>query len=152
MKHIILTTDLSNEATAAFPVAKQLAKAFEAKIELLTIVEDLTQAAVMYALDYPVRPSQEIVEQFMERVQSDLGEIAENEFTENEVSCTLLEANGSVPSTIREHATSQGADLIIMSTHGQAGKLSKIFIGSVAERVVREAPCPVLTVPMTKSV
>jgi universal stress protein A len=42
-------------------------------------------------------------------------------------------------------ATERGADLIVMGTHGRSG-LSHLFLGSVAERVVRTAPCPVLTI------
>lgn len=56
-----------------------------------------------------------------------------------------VERNGYPPSEITDFAKSGGFDLIVMGTHGRRG-LSHLMIGSVAERVVRTAPCPVLTV------
>lgn len=52
---------------------------------------------------------------------------------------------GDAPRLIVDSARELGADLIVMATHGRRG-LSHLFVGSVTERVVRDAPCPVLTV------
>jgi nucleotide-binding universal stress UspA family protein len=52
---------------------------------------------------------------------------------------------GPVAGTIVEYAQSHAADLIVMGTHGRSG-VAHLLLGSVAERVVRTAPCPVLTV------
>lgn len=52
---------------------------------------------------------------------------------------------GSPAIAIVERAASAGHDLVVMGTHGRSG-VSRLFLGSVAERVVRHAPCPVLTV------
>jgi nucleotide-binding universal stress UspA family protein len=52
---------------------------------------------------------------------------------------------GRPPQSIVDYAATEGFDLIVMGTHGRTG-LSHAFLGSVAERVVRKAPCPVLTV------
>ena len=53
--------------------------------------------------------------------------------------------------SIVEYAAGHGIDLIVMGTHGRGG-VSHLLMGSVAERVVRTAPCPVLTVRQTKAV
>jgi universal stress protein A len=53
---------------------------------------------------------------------------------------------GYCPGAIYEAAAKEGADLIIISTHGRTG-LRRAFMGSVAEGTVRHAPCPVLVVP-----
>lgn len=53
---------------------------------------------------------------------------------------------GDTPRTIVDHAASNGTDLIVMGTHGRRG-FTRLLLGSVAERVLRDAPCPVLTVP-----
>src|SRR5215470_1178 len=53
---------------------------------------------------------------------------------------------GYCPAAIYEAAEKEGVDLIIISTHGRTG-LRRAFIGSVAERTVRHAPCPVVVVP-----
>jgi len=52
---------------------------------------------------------------------------------------------GSAPEQIVELATSERADLVVMGTHGRGG-VSRVLLGSVADRVIRLAPCPVLTV------
>ena len=52
---------------------------------------------------------------------------------------------GRPAQAIVEHATTDGFDLIVMGTHGRTG-LSHVVMGSIAERVVQKAPCPVLTV------
>jgi nucleotide-binding universal stress UspA family protein len=57
---------------------------------------------------------------------------------------------GHVANTIVEYAKTIQADLVVMGTHGRTG-LAHFIIGSVAERVVRLAPCPVLTVGLEKS-
>ncbi len=156
MKHILLTTDLSEEATAAFPLALELAAKFDARIELLTIIEDLAHASVLYAMDFPIEPGKEIQDQYKEKVENDLNAIAKNRFSEVNVSCTVKVAEESAHVTIRNYASEVGTDLIVMSTHGQTGLsaveqaragLARLLIGSVAERVVRESNCPVLTVP-----
>ena len=59
------------------------------------------------------------------------------------VGTTVL--RGQPAHTIVEHATTGGFDLVVMGTHGRTG-VSHMFTGSVAERVVRRAPCPVMTV------
>jgi nucleotide-binding universal stress UspA family protein len=66
---------------------------------------------------------------------------------------TLVVWGGNPPSEICVFAARQGVDLIVMGTHGRTG-LAHMLIGSVAERVVRHAPCSVLTVraPRTEKV
>ncbi|MGE3491080.1 MAG: universal stress protein [Vicinamibacterales bacterium] len=63
---------------------------------------------------------------------------------------TLIADSGLVHATILRHAASLPADLLVMGTHGRSG-FSRLFLGSVTERVLRNAPCPVLTVPPAPS-
>jgi nucleotide-binding universal stress UspA family protein len=58
--------------------------------------------------------------------------------------------HGDTVGTILQAATSGAYDLVVMGTHGRTG-LSAILMGSVAEKVVREAPCPVMTVRLPES-
>ena len=62
------------------------------------------------------------------------------------VSVNRLSVAGYCPAAIHDAALKEGADLIIISTHGRTG-LGRALIGSVAEGTVRTAPCPVLVVP-----
>jgi nucleotide-binding universal stress UspA family protein len=59
---------------------------------------------------------------------------------------SLVADSGLVHRTILRHAATLPADLLVMGTHGRSG-FSRLFLGSVTERVLRSAPCPVLTVP-----
>ncbi|MFO0951803.1 MAG: universal stress protein [Isosphaeraceae bacterium] len=52
---------------------------------------------------------------------------------------------GSPVDVVVDHAATHGVDLIVIATHGRTG-LSHMLLGSVAERMIREAPCPVLTI------
>ena len=69
----------------------------------------------------------------------------EAEFCANEV----LEM-GEPHNAMSEWAKANGVDLIVMSTHGRSG-ISRAMLGSVTERVLRHAPCPVLAVPVHES-
>lgn len=61
------------------------------------------------------------------------------------VTSVVVSTNRSVPQMICDEADDSGADWIVMSTHGRTG-IDRFVMGSVAERVVRNALCPVLTV------
>ncbi|MCB0328842.1 MAG: universal stress protein [Bdellovibrionales bacterium] len=146
MKTIVVTTDLSEESKVAFPLARSLAEMSGAKIELLAVVEDPAQAALMYALDFPVLPGKEVLDQLKEKVSHDLEKFVEQDFAGAKVSTSVVESAGAVHDAITHFAQEKGADMVVIATHGRTG-LSRLLIGSVAERVVRECPLPVLTVP-----
>lgn len=145
MKNILVTTDLSDESVAAFAEARSFAEAFRAKVFVLAIIEDPAQAAMVYALDFPVMPDPDIQEQMIEKVTVDLKEVCEKSFHGLNYEYLVHEAKGPVHSEIIKFAAEHDIDLVVIATHGHTG-LSRILIGSTAERVVRECPCPVLTV------
>lgn len=150
MKKILLTTDLSDESKVAFDAALQQAKAFDATLTLLAIIEDPAQAAMIYALDFPVQPDSEIQAQLNEKIKNDLHEIATEYFSDVATEEVVLAAQEPVHSEIIKFAKQKEMDLIVMSTHGRTG-LSRMLIGSITERVVREAPCAILTIPGQKN-
>lgn len=147
MSTIILTTDLSEESRAAFPVAKKYSKALGAQILLLAIIEDPAQAAMVYAMDFPVLPDTEVQNQLRDRINKDLQQIIETDFADTSVTFEVQEAGGSVDSEIVKAASDHNAELVIMATHGRTG-IARLLIGSVTERVVRHSTCPVLIVPV----
>ena len=63
--------------------------------------------------------------------------------------CDTKIIEGSAPTEIAKRGRATGADLIVVGTHGRTG-LAHVVLGSVAERVVRRASCPVLTVPFSR--
>lgn len=149
MKTILLTSDLSTESRAAFSVANKIAKAFGAEVIVLSVIESLAQTALAYAMDYPVFPDPDMQKQVLDNVKSQLDTICSEELADLKVSKVVLEASQSVQEEIINYAESHKADMIVMSTHGRAG-ITRLIIGSVAEKVVRSAKCPVLTVPVAK--
>lgn len=146
MKNIIITSDLSDESAKAFPVALELAQALKSTLTLLAIVEDPAQAAFAYAMDFPVYPDPRIHEQVIKKVKDDLSVMAQKHFAGFAVETVVCEAIGSVAIEICEVAKRRSASMIVISSHGRSG-LQRILVGSVTERVIREAPCPVLVVP-----
>ena len=146
MKSILVTTDFSEESQKAFTLAKQLAKQNSAKILLLSVMENPAQAAMVYAIDFPVFPDPNIQKELQQKLITKLEETKTNHFQDSQIECHLIEAHGAIDSEILSFAKKNSVDLIVMATHGRTG-ISRLLIGSVAERVVRSAHCPVLTVP-----
>ncbi|MCS7083009.1 MAG: universal stress protein [Bacteroidetes bacterium] len=137
IRHILLPTDFSDLAAEAYPLAVQLARAFEAKITLFYVAEYV-----------PLSDSQ-----LLERLRAEYQEKLERErltrFGEEErrwVQEAYLQFNlGSSTAGIVDFAARKEIDLIVMSTHGYSG-LKHILLGSTTEYVVRHAPCSVLTI------
>lgn len=147
MKTILVTTDLSEESKRAFGQAKELALALDAKIMLVAVIEDPSQAALAYALDFPVYPDPDIHTQLLHKVQNELKDLSQLHFQGVKWECSVVDATGPVHTEIINFARNHKADLIVICTHGRTG-VSRLFIGSIAEKVVRESHCPVLTVPV----
>lgn len=141
ISHILVPTDFSGPAREATDYALDLARKFEATVTLYHVIED----PVVYipALGgYAPRPSE--LEDF-----SDVA-LAEWVVPEDAPGLTIHRAwqHGHPVSNIIEYASENGCDLVVMGTHGR-GMLKNMLIGSVAERVVRKANCPVLIVHPT---
>jgi nucleotide-binding universal stress UspA family protein len=132
--HLLTTTDFSAPATQAVTAAFELAQTFGAKLSLLHVIE-----VPVYAIE--VALPLEDLERDARRELALLLPEAEAAH----VDVTRLVAMGVPYQKIVETATAEQVDLIVMATHGRTG-LSHLVLGSVAERVVRMAPCPVLTI------
>lgn len=143
MQHILLATDYSSCAQEALKQAVDLAKALKAKITLLNVFETFFPTPPLpSAADAPG------VYQWLENVKNEerrklrvAAETAEREGVE--VAVLFKEGNPSVE--IVRCAQEIKADLIVLGTRGRKG-LSHVLLGSVAERVARHGPCPVLIV------
>jgi nucleotide-binding universal stress UspA family protein len=140
---IVVPYDFSDHARAALDTAVDLARRLESDLHLLHVVQ-------LPAYTYPAFQGvgaalpMNLVEVRDGATQS-LREIAAAiEGAPGKVEVQVVEG-GSIAEMIRQSAEKLGADLIIMGTHGRTG-LAHVFLGSVAERTLRGAPCPVLTV------
>jgi nucleotide-binding universal stress UspA family protein len=141
-KVILVPTDFSDPSNEALAYAKDLAEAFNASIHLLHVVENpLSQpwALETYgtSLDAVLADFKAYGQQQLEKTMPDADRKKYN--------AERVIGVGSAFSEIRDYANAHHVDLIVMGTHGRGG-LAHAMLGSVAERVVRYAPCPVLTI------
>jgi nucleotide-binding universal stress UspA family protein len=134
---ILLATDFSPESQNALKCAISLAKRYESKLFLAHAISEetfLTGAEVWPAL---IDTVQRNAEKNMARIEQD----QDLQSLAHEV---LLQA-GETWEVLSRLVSDQNIDLIVMGTHGSGG-IDKLMLGSTAEKVVRHAPCPVLTV------
>ena len=140
LQKIVVPVDFSKLAQAALPWATFLAGQFGAELLLLHVVEkfpiDYLLGRDLTAETLARLRTQAAAE--LERLAASLGQT-----TGLKVSAVVRE--GTPHTEICHAAETLGADLIVLTTHGYTG-LKQVWLGSTAERVVRHAPCPVLTV------
>jgi nucleotide-binding universal stress UspA family protein len=142
IRRILAPTDFSEPSKQAIAYAFELAQTFEATLVLLHIIEPL---------DYSMRSYPHLVTAMLEYLERqahhDLAQLL-LEAQDVKVEVTRRVVVGPPYRKIVEVVTEEQADLIVMATHGRTG-LSHLVMGSVAERVMRMAPCPVLTIRPT---
>ncbi len=136
---ILLPTDFSEPSLAATNYAVELARTFDATLHLLHVIEDPVVYLPMFE-SYPL-PSREEFEQYAQTrlenwVLADDAETIRQEFHW---------VHGRPAIEILRFAETTQPDLIVIGTHGR-GAAAHLLLGSVAERVVRKSPVPVLTV------
>ncbi len=135
---IIVGTDLSEQATRATDYAMTLAKQFGAKVRLVLAVP------VPGALDLPTFNVGDVVKRLEHDARSQLDEVLARHRSTT-LSLDGVVALGDPRDVLVAQAEEAKADLIVVGTHGRRG-LRRALLGSVAEAVVRTAPCPVLVV------
>lgn len=136
---LLVPIDFSPDSTAALDWAIGFAKKFSAEIDLLHSYEP-GRMITLYGVGFPGTLDDEM----RHAAQKRLSEAAHRVASE---SIHVREHIVREPpdEAIVEHAAKQGADMIIMGSRGHTG-LAHVLLGSVAERTIRRAPCPVLVV------
>jgi nucleotide-binding universal stress UspA family protein len=143
LKHILVATDFGEPSDAALAYGRQLARAFNARLTVFHAAENLASRGYGSEGFVFIEPdSQSQVEAAaLERVRSLISDEDRHELGAEAVVVTAI----SPAAAIADYAQREQVDLIIVGTHGRRG-VAHLMMGSVAERVVRTAPCPVLTV------
>jgi nucleotide-binding universal stress UspA family protein len=141
LRRILVPTDFSQHSHNALRYATAFGEKFGAELYLLHVVQDL-------ALFFPdaisgTPPMLPPTEQMMASVRESLDQWARDQL--EKLAVHRLVREGAPFYEIISCAKENDVDLIIMGTHGR-GFLAHMLMGSVAEKVVRKAPCPVLTV------
>lgn len=138
ISRVLAPVDLSDQSELVLNHAAALSESYAAPLDLLHVVEEAAYPNV-YGLD-PLTPSAPNVQDRARKALETLA--AKLDLRTDPVNVHVLAGNAA--RDIVEFAEDQAADLIVMATHGRTG-LERFLIGSVAEKVVRRAPCPVFT-------
>jgi nucleotide-binding universal stress UspA family protein len=137
---ILCPIDFERDSMDALELACRLAQQNSATICLLTVVAIPPPAATALP-PVPIFPDAEFEAESLRRLEA----IAREKLAGAGVSHKPFVASGNAPHEILDLAAEQKVDLIVMGTHGRTG-VKHFLLGSVAERVVRESPVPVLTI------
>ena len=141
-RKVLVATDFSAGSDEAIDRAIEMAKQAAAEVEIIHVVE--------LAAEFPTGTLYFDTDYSSVYARSDL-ELARraDRFKNAGLACTTKIVEGSPSTAIAARGQEIGADLIVVGTHGRTG-LAHAMLGSVAERVVRRASCPVLTVPYSR--
>lgn len=151
IRHILVPTDFSDTADAALDYALLVAARYGASLQLLHVLDDPFVpeglAGDAYITEAPVLRSA-MLRDAQNRLAHRVAPLRRGGEIEGSPGVARVDADalfGHGARTIAEYAGERGADLIVIGTHGRTG-VAHLLLGSVAERLVRHAPCPVLTV------
>lgn len=143
IERILMPTDFSGCAQAAFDHALVLARQYDAELHVLNVVE--LHAAEPIGLG-PAFPDLEEIHERLDGIASgEMGKLLARHADRTLMIQDAVRRGIAAAPSIVEYAEEQGVDLIVLGTHGRRG-LRRLLLGSVAEEVVRTARCPVLTI------
>jgi nucleotide-binding universal stress UspA family protein len=140
-RHLVVPLDGSRAAEAALPPALDLARHFDARVSLLRVVPAPLEVTSIYGVP-GVRMEGDADRERMKRAKAYLEEVARR--SGPEVESKAIE-HGAAAEGVIEGARELGGDLLVISTHGHGG-LTRVVLGSVADKVVRGTALPVLVV------
>jgi len=146
INRILTPTDFSDFSKHALKYAVSFATQYKAKLYLLHVISDIPEISTFYLKHFPMEgiSEEEIYGEIEERVRSELERIISEDIGEGiEVEPAVV--RGVPFLEIIRFARENLIDLIVIATHGRTG-LKRALFGSTAEKVVRKAPCPVMTV------
>lgn len=145
IRRILYATDLSPASEAAWAEARRLGRLFDAEIVLLhAVAPPLVYPEEGY---FPPHLYDELVESARRSAQDGFDRLLAS-VAGSGLKVRIRLENGPPAQRILEVVTEETADLLVVGTHGRTG-LGRVMLGSVADRLVRQAPCPVLTAPPT---
>ena len=136
---ILVPIGFTNQSLVALQQAVIVAKHTNSELFLLSVVEMPTALQKIFS-DY-----EEKQKQFKEKLRENLVELS-NKYCEGVSNVKYLVSSGKIYEEISDIAESLGSSLIVMGTDGTPKDIKKKFIGSNANKVVRLAPCPVITI------
>jgi nucleotide-binding universal stress UspA family protein len=142
LKKVLLATDFSECAKAAEEYASAFADQFQAELHVLHVVVDIGLMTAEYANPLALAP--DYLDQIKRQAKCSIDKIMAESVKRGGIGISAIRI-GNVPLEIVKYASEKSIDLIVIGTHGRGGFMH-LLLGSCAEKVVRKAQCPVLTV------
>ncbi|RMF68519.1 MAG: universal stress protein [Calditrichaeota bacterium] len=141
LHRILVPIDFSDHSRSAIAYASEVAKLFGAKLQFLHVVEETIHPAFYATGKVSIF---ELVADLKDRTQRAMQKLRD-ELVDPKIETEYHVTEGRAARDISKFAAEHDSDMIVISTHGLTG-IEHLLLGSVAEKVVRMAPCPVLTV------
>lgn len=141
LKNILVATDFSEPSGVALAYGRDLARSYDARLHVLHVVEDVLMRyspEVGFSLPQMQADLEKAATRDLDKLLTD-----DDRRTLNVV--PVVQTGVNIADAVSRYAKENAIDLIVTGTHGR-GAVKHFLMGSVAERVVRYAPCPVLTV------
>ena len=143
LKNVLVAIDFGEASETALAYGRELARMAGATLHVLHVVENVIAGAV--GVEGYVTDFASLQREVEESARKQLDSMVTDEDRRTLAAKTVTKTSNSPALSIVSYARDAHIDLIIVGTHGRGG-MAHLFMGSVAERVVRAAPCPVLTV------
>jgi nucleotide-binding universal stress UspA family protein len=140
-KKIMVPIDFSENSPKVLETAVDVAEKFGAKLSIVFVVQTIEDYSGFFVPHMPISQFEDELVQGAEKKMA--GFLSENLKSDLPHSATVIK--GNVAEEIIEYAAHNNIAMIVMGTHGYKG-LEKVLFGSVAEKVVKTSPCPVLTI------
>ena len=141
LRNILVATDFSEPSNVAVAYGRDLARNYNARLHVMHVVEDvMLRYGAEVGLALPA-----VQEDLVKVARRDLESRITDEDRRQLNAVAVIDTGANISAAICDYAKNNSIDLIVTGTHGR-GAVQHFLMGSVAERVVRTAPCPVLTV------
>lgn len=138
LNSILVAFDFSDTSRSALTYGENLARAFGGRLHVLHVADVISTSAAQFYPEGPGEPEAKATE----LATHQLRELLASDHTDAQIA---VRVSPSPAQEIVAYAKEIHADVIVVGTHGRSG-VSRLLMGSVAEHVVRSAPCPVLVV------
>ncbi|MDA8241019.1 MAG: universal stress protein [Nitrospiraceae bacterium] len=145
IKKILFATDFSEGSSHALPYAVDMARRYGAKLYIIHVIFDVAKTVGWYV---PHVSIDEIYQDMEKSAKAELEKIFLDEMRGLQ-GVEHIVLKGIPNEEITKFAGENEIDLIVLGTHGRRG-IDRVLFGSTAEQVVRNAPCPVLSVRLPK--
>jgi len=148
IRSILLTTDLSTDASSAYGMAASLSQVYGCALTLLSCIDTSPQysEANFGTMEAPAMAAPQALADAYSDVEKALQQCLSENFDRARTAYHIIQAPVAVKHSIINYVAEMQPDLLIMSSHGRSG-IARALLGSVTEHVIRHCKRPVLVVP-----